>query len=46
LVFEHLGDAQSGAGNDAAARSSWQESVRLLEQVSHDHATVVRAKLG
>ncbi|MGL5824579.1 MAG: AfsR/SARP family transcriptional regulator [Nocardioides sp.] len=41
----HLGDAYHTTGDHQAARSSWQGSLDLLEELDHPNAAVLRAKL-
>jgi DNA-binding SARP family transcriptional activator len=40
-----LGDVQLSAGDSGAARRAWAQALRILEEIDHDDASRVRAKL-
>ncbi|MFS8096515.1 tetratricopeptide repeat protein [Lentzea alba] len=44
-LHDRLGDAHSALGNSTAARSSWRRALSILEDVRHQDAADVRAKL-
>ncbi len=41
----HLGDARRAAGNPAEARTAWEESLAILDELHHPDAGQIRAKL-
>jgi tetratricopeptide (TPR) repeat protein len=41
-----LGDLHQHTGNSRAARRAWARAVRILDEIGHPDANVVRVKLG
>ena len=41
----HLGDVQHTAGEQAAARESWQRALAILEELDHPEAARARGRL-
>jgi tetratricopeptide (TPR) repeat protein len=46
LALAHLGDSQHAAGETEAARGTWRHSLRILEELQHGDAGLLRAKLA
>jgi DNA-binding SARP family transcriptional activator len=44
-ALTHLGDAQLAAGDDTAARRTWEQALAILDGLSHPDAAQVRGKL-
>ena len=44
-ALTHLGDAQLAAGDDTAARRTWEQALAILDGLSHPDAVGVRGKL-
>ena len=45
LVLTHFGDSELASGDLMAARAAWQRARRILEDLKHPHAGLVRARL-
>jgi tetratricopeptide (TPR) repeat protein len=44
-VLTHLGEASDAAGDPEAARGTWRQAVRILDELGHQDADQLRSKL-
>ncbi len=44
-ALDHLGDSYQAAGDTDAARAAWERTLEILDQLGHNDASRVRAKL-
>jgi hypothetical protein len=45
-TLTHLGETHHVTGNPAAARTAWQQALRILEELGHPDTEQVRGKMA